>query len=73
MGVYLSEPATEKHVQEGMGNGMSFCFAEMQGICLSFIKKDGERTCRMQPFTILTSVMEIACLPSLMGMEVILI
>lgn len=31
MGVYLSEPITEKTVKEGTGKGFSFCMAEMQG------------------------------------------
>lgn len=31
MGVYLSEPVTEKNVKEGTGKGFSFCMAEMQG------------------------------------------
>lgn len=33
MGVYLSEPITEKKVKEGEGKGFSFCMAEMQGNC----------------------------------------
>lgn len=31
MGVYLSEPITEKTVKEGTGKGFTFCMAEMQG------------------------------------------
>lgn len=31
MGVYLSEPVTQKTVHEGSGNGFTYCMAEMQG------------------------------------------
>jgi hypothetical protein len=31
MGVYLSEPVTDKTMKEGKGNGFSYCMAEMQG------------------------------------------
>ena len=31
MGVYLSEPNTNKDIKEGNGNGVVFCKAEMQG------------------------------------------
>ena len=48
MGVYLSEPNTEKKINEGMKNGITFCVAEMQGK-ISFIQA-GEKTCKMQPF-----------------------
>lgn len=32
MGVYLSQPYTEKSIKEGTGNGLIYCKAEMQGI-----------------------------------------
>lgn len=47
MGVYLSEPITEKKVMEGKGKGFTFCMAEMQGMPL-FIQ-DGEKTWRTPP------------------------
>jgi serine/threonine protein phosphatase PrpC len=31
MGVYLSEPNTNKDIKEGSGNGVIYCKAEMQG------------------------------------------
>jgi hypothetical protein len=31
MGVYLSEPVTDKTVKEGDGKGFTYCMAEMQG------------------------------------------
>lgn len=31
MGVYLSEPVTDKNLKEGKGNGFTYCMAEMQG------------------------------------------
>jgi hypothetical protein len=31
MGVYLSEPNTNKEIKEGSGSGIVYCKAEMQG------------------------------------------
>lgn len=31
MGVYLSEPNTQKEIREGSGTGVVYCKAEMQG------------------------------------------
>ena len=31
MGVYLSEPITEKHIKEGESKDYTYCVAEMQG------------------------------------------
>lgn len=45
MGVYLSEPITEKNVKEGTGKDFTYCMAEMQGTPL--LTKDGARTWRM--------------------------
>ncbi len=45
MGVYLSEPITEKKVKEGSGKGFTFCMAEMQG--KAYMTQDGEKTWRM--------------------------
>ena len=53
MGVYLSEPMTEKTIKEGVGKGFSYCMAEMQG--KHWLTQDGARTWKTPPFTKLNS------------------
>jgi hypothetical protein len=70
MGVYLSEPVTEKKVVEGSTKGYSFCCAEMQGF-LCIYQKAGGKTCRMLPYTKPIWATETLSLQFLMAMEVI--
>lgn len=49
MGVYLSEPNTQKEIKEGSGTGLVFCKAEMQGT--HFTIQAGEEIWKMQPST----------------------
>ena len=49
MGVYLSEPVTEKTIKEGSGKGFTFCMAEMQGKTPN--TQVGGRTWRTHPST----------------------
>lgn len=49
MGVYLSEPVTEKQIKEGKGKGFTFCMAEMQGRLVT--SQVGERVWRMPQST----------------------
>jgi hypothetical protein len=49
MGVYLSEPITEKSFKAEEGNKYSYTSAEMQGL-LPYIQ-DGEKPWRMRAFT----------------------
>ena len=68
MGVYLSEPKTDKHSATGSKGGMEFQSAEMQGI--SFLNQAGEKPWKMQLFINLMLEMEIPYLLCLMDMEV---
>ena len=68
MGVYLSEPNTEKEIKEGKGSGVVYCKAEMQGICCS--RQVGGSPWKMPLFMKLTLEMEIVSLGSLTDMEV---
>ena len=68
MGVYLSEPKTDKNWITGSKPGMEFHSTEMQG---SFIlNQDGEKPWKMQLSMIWILGMVILCLLSLMAMEV---
>ena len=68
MGVYLSEPKTDKNVITGSKNGMEFTSVEMQGIII--LNQAGEKPWRTQPFMIWISEMAILCLLYSMATEV---
>lgn len=69
MGVYLSEPNTNKHLKEGKKDAMAFVSGEMQGIII--VIEAGEKVWRMLPSMNWILGMEIVYLLFLMGMEVL--
>lgn len=69
MGVYLSEPITEKTVKEGTGKGFTFCMAEMQG--KQPLIKVGEKIWKMPPSMKLNLETVTPFSLSLTGMEVL--
>lgn len=68
MGVYLSEPNTNKHLKEGKKDAMAFVSGEMQGIII-FIEAGG-KVWKMLPYINWILEMGIVCLLFLMVMEV---
>lgn len=71
MGVYLSQPNTQKNTVRGKSGKMAFVSVEMQGIVDEM--KVGEKTWRMLQYMKLISEMEMPYSLCLMDMEVLVV